>query len=175
MEKKTKELIMLIIMITILVTAIILLTIKLINLNKKETTNKKGETNNLIIKNEFNNVDFQNNIQTENNINAIENEISINEQTENNNNTQNKVQSNNVNITIDETQEIPKEEIISEENKQESALEIARKDWGEDSTVYFSFEGIEDGKYIVCVREIATTRALRNYLIDLETKKFEIQ
>ena len=110
----------------------------------------------------------------------INNENNVNN--ESNNEVENNVNQNivNDNATIetpiaDPEQEVDKQTIQKEENNQEKAINIAKKDWGEDNSVYFSFEGIdESGKYMVCVRD-QETRALRFYKIDINTGTFTIE
>jgi len=60
------------------------------------------------------------------------------------------------------------------ESNEEKAINIAKKHYGESTSVYFSFEGIQNGKYKVSVRESSTTRTIREYYINIETGKFEI-
>lgn len=56
----------------------------------------------------------------------------------------------------------------------EKAIDIAKKDWGEDKTIYFSEEGTtEEGKYIISVRDKDTTNARIWYIIDVTNGTFE--
>lgn len=66
--------------------------------------------------------------------------------------------------------------VPSTENKEEQAKEIVKNNWGEDDSVYYSYDGIDEkGRYIICVRDNATTRALFWYYVDIETGSFEIE
>lgn len=44
----------------------------------------------------------------------------------------------------------------------------------DDINVYFTSEGIEDGRYIIAVRDTETTEAKQYYIIDLEKEEVEI-
>lgn len=154
------------IIVIILVIGIILLGFKLIDIKKKKE-NIAAINENIITENEINN----NVIKNENDVdNEINNEVE-------NNVNQNIVNDNATTETpiADPEQEVDKQTIQKEENNQEKAVNIAKKDWGEDNSVYFSFEGIdESGKYMVCVRD-QETRALRFYKIDINTGTFTIE
>ena len=51
----------------------------------------------------------------------------------------------------------------------ERAVSIVKKDWGEDTSVYFSEDGrTENEEYIICVRDKNTTSAKAWYIGDLE-------
>lgn len=57
--------------------------------------------------------------------------------------------------------------------KEEEAIRIAKEDWGEDDSVYFINEAInQDGRYIVRVSDKKTQDTLAWYFIDVETGKF---
>lgn len=93
------------------------------------------------------------------------------------NNEQNEVEENN---TIEpETNEIEnnvvEDETTTALNPEEEAKQIVKENWGEDDSVYFSYDGVKDGKHVVCVREKDTTKALYWYYVDLETGTFEIK
>ena len=73
----------------------------------------------------------------------------------------------------EETENEPVEEISDEEK----AKNIVSADWGEDTSIYFSSEKIEEGIYDIYVREKATTKSLYRYTVDVNkstfTKKWE--
>lgn len=72
--------------------------------------------------------------------------------------------------------EIENKEEAKEESNEEKAKKIVQNNWGEDDTVYYSYDGIDsNGNYIICVREKATTKALYWYYVDVETGSFEIK
>jgi len=83
-------------------------------------------------------------------------------------------------------EEVETEKIEQEENKQqepennqkpeEKAKKIVQENWGEDDSVYYSYDGINsEGKYIICVRDKASTKALYWYYVDIETGAFDIE
>lgn len=64
----------------------------------------------------------------------------------------------------------------SQETPEEKAKQIVQENWGEDDSVYYSYDGINsEGKYIICVRDKATTKALYWYYVDVETGTFDIE
>lgn len=172
MIKKKKEIIIGTIIAVILVIAIVLLTIKLINIRK----NKQNDENideNIVIENEIidNEVDNELNNESES---VIENET-INDENDNTtyeNTAQNKIESTPI---ADSEQEVDEQTIQKQQSAQEKAISIAKKDWGEDNTVYFSYEGNNNGKYRVCVRKADTTYAIRYYIINVNNGTFEIE
>lgn len=153
-------------MIIILVIAIVLI-IKLVSINK----NKGNEI-----------VEVNNNIEIDNKDpeeNAIEN--SVNEEVNNveNNESQTGTEvnggTNQSTPVADPEQEVDKQTIQKQETDKEKAINIAKKNWGTDSSVYFSFEGTNNGKSIVSVRSNDTTRALRYYYINVNNGSFDIE
>ena len=55
----------------------------------------------------------------------------------------------------------------------EKAIDIVKKDWGADSTVYFAQDGQkESGEYIICVRDTETTSAKAWYTVNVQTGTF---
>lgn len=70
------------------------------------------------------------------------------------------------------------ENIIAEQqgeqiDYEEKAIEIAKEDWGEDDTVYFSSDGKNsDGKYVIYVRSRNTTNAIYKYIVDAKKGTF---
>lgn len=163
MDKKKKVIVVSSILAIVLVIAIILLTLKLINIRKAEPANE--------------NIELEN--EVENNIidNEIENEIienNINEDTPEN---QYEEQNTNKNTQIvDPEQEVDKQTIEKQASDQEKAIDIAKKAWGEDNTVYFSFDSKDsNGNYRICVREKSTTHTLRTYVIDVNNGTFKIE
>lgn len=165
--KDKKRLIIVIAAMVIILAITVLLVIKLVSINK----NKENE-----IVEENNNIEIENNELEEN---AIEN--SVNEEVNNveNNGSQSGIEVNgetNQNTPVaDPEQEVDKQTIQKQETDKEKAINIAKKDWGTDSSVYFSFEGTSNGKSIVSVRSNDTTRALRYYYINVNNGSFEIE
>lgn len=59
---------------------------------------------------------------------------------------------------------------------EEQAKQIVKENWGEDDTVYYSYDGKdESGRYVICVREKSTTKAMYRYYVDVETGSFDIE
>lgn len=167
MKKDRKKLIIISAVITvILICLIVLLTVKLINIRKnKNSSNNVNE--NVEIKNEIDN-------NVVNNENELNNEVNNQTESNTNQNTENNTTTKNEPI-VDPKQEVDKQTIQKEENNQEKAINIVKKDWGEDNSVYFSFEGIDNsGKYMVCVRD-QDTHTLRSYKIDINAGTFTIE
>lgn len=53
------------------------------------------------------------------------------------------------------------------------AIEIVKKDWGEDNTVNFVYAGQnEKDEYEICVREKTTTKAIFWYYVDVDNGTF---
>ena len=107
--------------------------------------------------------------------NTIENANKTNEenQLEENNLETNNTDENNV-VENEVTNNTEPGEI--QETPEEQAKQLVKDNWGEDDAVYFSYDGKdENGRYIICVREKETTKALYWYYVDLETGTFDIQ
>ena len=90
---------------------------------------------------------------------------------------QNAVEENNiVEPEVNEIENNTVETETSELSPEEQAKQIAKDNWGEDDTVYFSYDGKdENGRYVICVREKETTKALYRYYVDVETGTFDIE
>ena len=91
---------------------------------------------------------------------------------ETNNNTKNEVKNElNNNENTNTTTNEPKEE--TPKTDLEKAIDIVKKDWGADSTVYFAQDGQkESGEYIICVRDTETTSAKAWYTVNVQTGTF---
>ena len=94
-------------------------------------------------------------------------------------NEENKLEGNNTVVEELEKNEVEENNVAEgkdENAPEEQAKQIVKDNWGEDDTVYFSYDGRdENGKYIICVREKASTKALYWYYVDVETGTFDIQ
>ena len=124
------------------------------------------------------------NVVINNTVNNNANEIDVNE-------IENTVQNAIENITNSVNSEIENENTIEESetptiseqtnvNVEDSGLEgkaidLAKKEWGEDSSVYFTNEGKEGEYYIVAVRDKSTTSVQIYYKIDLVNNTVEIE
>ena len=157
-----RKIIIIVVIVVALVILISLLTIKLIKIEKNKGKEVFNSNENAIKSNIIEN-DIENDIENE----IIENAVVDTEKEENNKNN-----SQNTSPSIGE-EEVTKTEIEKEETNKEKAMNIVKKDWGEDDNVYFTFESIDSrGNYIVYVREGETTRAISSYTINLETGTF---
>jgi cytoskeletal protein RodZ len=155
--KNEKKKIIISIIFVLIVLLTILLTWKLMQLNKTTlvNTNENSNTNEIV-----------NNI----NENTMENNINIT-------NT-----NNNINLSTEETtnstssEERSIEDIQKDEDKKEKAITIAKNNWGEDNTVYFTFDSIdEDGNYLIYIRDKATTHEVAHYIVDIKTGTCTLQ
>lgn len=72
-------------------------------------------------------------------------------------------------------EEVSDDEDAYSKNKLDLAKSLVQKSWGEDSTVYFTNEGINsEGLYMVAARD-KTSTAVKNYFkVNLDTKKVEV-
>lgn len=83
----------------------------------------------------------------------------------------NNVISNNINA-VDNTSEVVEDSKMDETK----AINIVKQNWGEDNTVYFSYDGQSNtGKYIISVRDRSTTKTLNYYEVDALTGDFDIR
>lgn len=101
--------------------------------------------------------------------NTIENTNKTNEQ--------NEVEGNNIiEPEVNEVENNNVETGTTEMAPEEQAKQIVKENWGEDDTVYYSYDGKdENGRYVICVREKETTKALYRYYVDIETGSFDIE
>jgi len=110
-----------------------------------------------------------NNVLTENKIvngvNIVENEL----KNEIISDLENKVE----NVEIEDAQRnLEEKEDANKEDNKEKAIEIAKKEWGEDDSVYFEFDEIvSNGNYRIAVRQKSTTNTLVWYIVDIENGK----
>ena len=91
--------------------------------------------------------------------------IETNTLVENKNITEQNKDTKNENIEVPENPEKEKTDL-------EKAIEIVEEDWGPDSSVYFAQDGIENGKYKICVRDKSSTAALAWYTVNVEDGTF---
>lgn len=91
----------------------------------------------------------------------------------------NEVEGNNI-VTEPENNVVENNETVDKETSnlapEEKAKQLAKDNWGEDNTVYFSFEEVNaEGRYVISVRDKATTRALEWLYIDIETGTIDMK
>jgi len=145
-----------IILVAIVLVAII--TLLIINHNKKmeASANPQNEISNEIL-NEEENVE-SNEVNEEENLQNTENQ----NVTSNNQEAQNTVP----NASTETLEEEPK-------TAEEKAIKIVKKDWGEDSSVKISIDGMDSaGRYVVAVRDKETTKALAFYTVNISDGTF---
>lgn len=117
-------------------------------------------------------------------VNEIEEEIKIEaeniiEENEDTNTVENETSTNtavsNTTDTNTVQEEVSDDEDAYSKNKLDLAKSLVQKSWGEDSTVYFTNEGINsEGLYMVAARD-KTSTAVKNYFkVNLDTKKVEV-
>ena len=143
-----------IILVIIVIIAGIVIGINIKDDNTKETISENHENKNEQENSNIENKTINNNIENkqEEIKNIVENDVTNN------------------------TEEIPeqKEEETLPKTDLEKAIDIVKKDWGEDSSVYFAQDGqTQTGEYIICVRDAQTTNALAWYTVNVDTGEFE--
>jgi len=117
-------------------------------------------------------------------VNEVEEEIKIEaeniiEENEDTNTVKNETSTNtevtNTTDTNTVQEEVSDDEDAYSKNKLDLAKSLVQKSWGEDSTVYFTNEGINsEGLYMVAARD-KTSTAVKNYFkVNLDTKKVEV-
>ena len=84
------------------------------------------------------------------------------------------IENNNTNQTVEEETDSMEESNTTDPKAK--AIEIVKKDWGEDDSVYFSYDGVNsDGKHIVGVRNKSDTTIRYWYDVDINTGTFTIR
>ena len=116
------------------------------------------------IKNDENTIenDEKNNTNTENIIENEENTIIKNTTVTNTSNTK-------TNTT--KTEETEEKNNVSDKDK---AISMVQAEWGSDSSVYFTSEGVSNGYYIVAVRDKSNTSVKLFYKVNLQENTVEI-
>lgn len=161
MKRKYKIIISSIVVIVFITTIFLVYGI---NKKAKEVANRANT-----VDNESNTIP---NDVNENTLNEIEND-------EIDNTNVNQEQNTDINTSVNNT-EAEQEENKTEEtnitNPEEKAIQLVKKDWGEDSTIKVTFEGIDnDGKYIVGIRDQETTYIKYWYYVDVQKETFTIK
>lgn len=111
------------------------------------------------------NAEALNDTQINGMLNNTENNLENAEQENNISNTE----ANNVEGTENKEQEKPSTSDNANNSNEEKAIELVKKEWGEDSSVYFDLAGVtSDGKYRVSVNK--DTKVLAWYIVDIENE-----
>lgn len=63
----------------------------------------------------------------------------------------------------------------NDENTDETALGLVKKEWGEDNTVYYTIDDQKDNIYTVSVRSKSTTEQLAEYEVNVKDKSVFIK
>lgn len=117
---------------------------------------------------------YSNKIEKENN---TKNEISNELNNETSNNTEDEKETNTINEEKTENEKIDtSKDNQNTETNENKAKRIVKSDWGEDDSIYYSYDGLNsNGDCIICVRDKATTKALCWYHVNVENETFEIK
>lgn len=161
MKNKIKTII-LILLIIVVAFVMIWFAYKIINLNNSSETNANVVNNVTNIQSS----EEKNNIPENKEENKTKNE-NVNEEkseeNEKNNTTSNNLEKNNT-------------EKIEGNTNEEKAINIVKKNWGNEEGVYFSTMGIDaNGRYIVTVNNSSTTYIYAWYAVNIETGEVEVQ
>ena len=158
MKSKTKILFGILVILLIIVVGVVLAkNISTVQTNTNNNEISKNEVNKVVdettnkIKNEIQNLVEENVIESKE-----ENKI---EDTINNTNTITKTENNETQTT---------------ESDKEKAINMAKKDWGEDNNVSFKIdEELGNGKFVVSVMDKNTTNVVLWYLVDAKNNTIE--
>ena len=170
MKRRTKIIIFIVVIVAILLPIYLLSAVNkkieerdnsTINMQKNAVTDK---TENKIKNTSTNSISEANN--TTANITTTENNET--KETTENNTTDNTTTNNNLNSNTEE---------VSVNNPEEKAIQIAKKDWGEDDSVYFSYDGIDGGtgNYIIGVRDRENTYIKCWYYVNVKLGTFTVK
>ena len=143
----------------ILVIMVILIGVFIFGGSKKN--NKTNETTNAnVAKNESSINNVANEVTNEV-ANTVVNEIANTE------NTQSNIQNTGTSSSTETFEEEPK-------TAEEKAINIVKKDWGEDKSVDIAVDGMDNnGNYIVAVRNSETTEAKAFYTVNVQKGTFD--
>ena len=91
-------------------------------------------------------------------------------------NTNSSVTSNvtNTNKTTSNTKTEETDKDLDKTDDKDKAIAMVAEEWGEDSSVYYTNEGISSGYYIVAVRDKSNTSVKMFYKVDLTNHTVEV-
>jgi FtsZ-interacting cell division protein ZipA len=144
--------------------------IKIKNFKEKEYVNENSENkkNTTVVQNTV-----ENEVQEENTLETNETAENTAEKTEvkgeeelNNGNSENKNNTENQDTSTSNN---------DDENTDETALGLVKKEWGEDNTVYYTIDDQKDNIYTVSVRSKSTTEQLAEYEVNVKDKSVFIK
>ena len=157
-----KKIVIICTIIAIIVTSIIIA----IEVKKFKTENLGGEEETASMPQSI----MQNQIENEIEKNEIEeSNISENEtiEPENTNIEENIVEENNLPNSSYQGEEETKEDDEASVDYSEKALELAKTEWGEDDTVYFTIDNQSENIFTISVRSKTTTQTLAEYEVNV--------
>ena len=137
---------------------------------KTEVSNKStGNKNTLNTNSNVTNT----NPNTNTNTNTITNTNIVNNSLTNTNSS---VTSNvtNTNKTTSNTKTEETDKDLDKTDDKDKAIAMVAEEWGEDSSVYYTNEGISSGYYIVAVRDKSNTSVKMFYKVDLTNHTVEV-
>ena len=105
----------------------------------------------------------------ENGLKNKKSDISTENKTDDNNSF-NEVNQVSYTVSMDDKEKQEK----SEENKKDKAVELVKQKEINRKNVYFTNEGVENGKFIVAIRDTSTTEAIIYYIVDIDTEELQI-
>ena len=158
MKKYLKFIVPIVCVLVVVITFILLFNMQ----SKVEEASNKNNV-------EIENIVEENEVSAENVVdeNEVENEIVEDENTAVDNTT---TKENSVQDEV-----VSSDEDRYSENRQKKAIDLVKKHWGEDDTVYFTNEGINsDEEYVVAVRLKSSTAVTNYFKVNIETGKVEI-
>lgn len=102
--------------------------------------------------------------------NEVENEV-----TENTENTVTEDVSENTEISNKTQKEPVKPSTPGITDKKQKAIDLVKKEWGEDDTVNYVFDYVnEKGEYVIAVKDRATATVKNYFRVNLETETVEL-
>lgn len=133
--------------------------------NKLQTMNISENT----VSNSVDNNITENETVVENVVNEVENTVS-NEVENKTNAVTNQVANTEKNTTISNSPAIP-----AVTDDKQKAIELVKKEWGDDDSVSFSFDYInEKGEYVVAVKDKASATVKNYFRVNLSTGSVEL-
>lgn len=109
-----------------------------------------------------------NNTNTTREVKEDENNITDNNNIEENN----LLNENTTSDVVGREEKESEKEDDSSENKDQKAIELVKKEWGnDDNSVYFNIANKNGNKYTISVNSSETTEVIAWYDVDLETQK----
>ena len=158
---------------------------KVDDISNKKNENKVENSVNQVYENKINNSEYNYSSDYEKDYNYIEKDENNIVEDKKDNTTTDNIFKNTANTTIkntttntsnnktntNTTEETEEKNDISDKDK---AIAMVKAEWGSDSSVYFTSEGVSNGNYIVAVRDKSNTSVKMFYKVNLENNTVEI-